>query len=104
MAEAHDYRRHGTVGARRAPDGEAPGHGRLEEAAGAVRDRFILAGPVDALASRFRGLAATGISGVVLAGGLPGVVDRLPDLGAACAHLTPPRAQSAHLALEEPGP
>lgn len=104
LAAAHDYRRHGTVGAQRATGAEPADSARLEEAADAVRDRFILAGSVEALTSRFRDLAPTGIAGVVLAGGLPGVVDRLADLGAASAHLTPHQAQPAHLALEEPGP
>ena len=104
LAASHDYRRHGTVGAPRAAGAEPPDSARLEEAADAVRDRFILAGSVEALTSHFRDLAATGIAGVVLAGGLPGVVDRLPDLGAASAHLIPPRTQPAHLALEEPAP
>lgn len=104
LAAAHDYRRHGTVGAQRRQDGHSADSARLAEAADAVRDRFILAGSVAAVASRFRDLAATGIAGVVLAGGLPGVVDRLADLGAASAHLTSAPVQPAPLALEEPGP
>jgi alkanesulfonate monooxygenase SsuD/methylene tetrahydromethanopterin reductase-like flavin-dependent oxidoreductase (luciferase family) len=104
LAAAHDYRRHGTVGARRAPDEESADRAALEDAADAVRDRFILAGSAEALASRFRDLAATGIAGVVLAGGLPGVADRLADLGAASAHLTAPPALPGHMALKESSP
>jgi alkanesulfonate monooxygenase SsuD/methylene tetrahydromethanopterin reductase-like flavin-dependent oxidoreductase (luciferase family) len=99
LAAAHDYRRHGTSGALGEEIRGAVEDARLGEAAEVVQNRFILAASADAVAARFRELAASGIDGVVLAGGLSGVVDRLPELGAASMHLAPPR-----YAHEEPGP
>ncbi|GIF63654.1 hypothetical protein Ais01nite_16890 [Asanoa ishikariensis] len=75
VADAHDYRRHGTADARQ---GDVP--------AGAdtfVRDRFVVTGEPDAVAERFAEFGALGVDGVVLAGALDGVWDRLDELGAA---------------------
>lgn len=80
LAAAHDYRRHGTDSASPAGVSAEPG---LAQAAERVRERFLFAGPVEQVARRFRDLAATGVDGLVLAGGLPGVITRLPELGAA---------------------
>ena len=89
LAASHDYRRHGTPGAT-SPTRPAGGLGAadLERAADQVRERFIVAAGVDVVAARLQELAEAGLRGLVLAGGLPGVVDHLPELGAACAGLT----------------
>jgi alkanesulfonate monooxygenase SsuD/methylene tetrahydromethanopterin reductase-like flavin-dependent oxidoreductase (luciferase family) len=76
VAAAHDYRRHGTTDARR-------GAAVPVEADRFVRDRFVVAGDRRAVASRFAALGALGVDGVVLAGALGGVLERLDDLGAA---------------------
>jgi alkanesulfonate monooxygenase SsuD/methylene tetrahydromethanopterin reductase-like flavin-dependent oxidoreductase (luciferase family) len=105
LAAAHDYRWHGTSGAlpKQAPGGVTSS--LLSQAADLVRDRFFLTGSADAVAARFRELATTGLAGVVLAGGLPGVVDRLAELGEASADLSAPQsAQSTELNPEEPAP
>ena len=88
LAAAHDYRQHGTRGAFGDPD--VPNDStrtRLARAAELVRERFILAATTEIIAERFRAIAATGIGGMVLAGGLPGVVTRLPELGVAARAL-----------------
>ena len=71
VAESHDYSRHGTAGARR---------GDPTDADAFVRDRFVLTGDPDRIAARLRPLAGLGVSGIVLAGALAGVMDRLPEL------------------------
>ena len=73
VAESHDYARHGTTGAR-------SGTGEADQL---VRDRFVLTGSGASIAKRLRPLAGLGIDGVVLAGALAGVVERLPELAAA---------------------
>jgi alkanesulfonate monooxygenase SsuD/methylene tetrahydromethanopterin reductase-like flavin-dependent oxidoreductase (luciferase family) len=74
-AEAHDYRRHGTADARQ---GDVPtGTDRF------VRDRFVVSGDVSAVTARFAAFSALGVDGVVLAGALGGVLDRLDDLATA---------------------
>ncbi|SNT55050.1 Flavin-dependent oxidoreductase, luciferase family (includes alkanesulfonate monooxygenase SsuD and methylene tetrahydromethanopterin reductase) [Asanoa hainanensis] len=75
VADAHDYRRHGTADARR---GEVPaGADRF------VRDRFVVTGDPAAVTARFAEFRALGVDGVVLAGALDGVWDRLDELGTA---------------------
>lgn len=74
VADAHDYRRHGTAEARQGADVPA-GADRL------VRDRFVVTGDPRAVADRFAAFGALGVDGVVLAGALDGVWDRLDDLG-----------------------
>lgn len=74
LAAAHDYRRHGTPGAR---------GGTTSAADDAVRERFVLTGSPDDIAARVRPWAAMGVSGVVLAGGVAGLLDRLPELAGA---------------------
>lgn len=76
VADAHDYRRHGTAEARTGRDVPA-GADRF------VRDRFVVAGERQAVAERFAAFGAVGVDGVVLAGALDGVLDRLDDLGRA---------------------
>ncbi|WBB75872.1 LLM class flavin-dependent oxidoreductase [Micromonospora sp. WMMD1128] len=76
VAEAHDYRRHGTAGARAGSAGPA-------DADRFVRDRFVVTGDRRAVADRFAAFAAAGVDGVVLAGALDGVWERLDDLGRA---------------------
>lgn len=73
VAEAHDYRRHGTAGAR-------AGHDVPAEADRFVRERFVVTGDRQAVADRFAAFRAAGVDGVVLAGALGGVLDRLTDL------------------------
>jgi alkanesulfonate monooxygenase SsuD/methylene tetrahydromethanopterin reductase-like flavin-dependent oxidoreductase (luciferase family) len=78
VADGHDYRRHGTSGARggeRAPD----------EVEAAVRNRFVLTGEPARLAARVSELTRLGIDGFVVAGALRGVSERLDPLGAAFA-------------------
>jgi alkanesulfonate monooxygenase SsuD/methylene tetrahydromethanopterin reductase-like flavin-dependent oxidoreductase (luciferase family) len=75
LAAAHDYSQHGTAAALSGTPTQA--------AAALVRDRFIVADRPEDIATRFRELAETGITGVILAGGLPGVTTRLRELGAA---------------------
>ena len=74
LAGSHDYGQHGIAGAR---------HGTTGSADRTVRDRFYLTGTPDVIAQRLQPLAGLGIGGVVLAGAVPGVHDRLPDLTAA---------------------
>ncbi|MCW3842138.1 LLM class flavin-dependent oxidoreductase [Micromonospora yasonensis] len=76
VAEAHDYRRHGTADAR--VGGDVPA-----EADRFVRERFVVTGDPCAVAERFAAFGALGVHGVVLAGALGGVLDRLDDLGRA---------------------
>jgi len=78
LAAAHDYRRHGHAGALRLPDSDLDA--RLGPAAALVRQRFIVADRTELVTERLRGLASTGIDGVILAGGLPGVLDHLTEL------------------------
>ncbi|MEO5745233.1 MAG: hypothetical protein ABIQ53_11700 [Terracoccus sp.] len=87
VADAHDYRQHGTQ-QRTATDDDAS---RL------VRHRFLLVDTPTAIADAVAGLRAIGIDGIVVAGALPGVVDRLEDLGAALhAGITHPLPPEAH--------
>jgi alkanesulfonate monooxygenase SsuD/methylene tetrahydromethanopterin reductase-like flavin-dependent oxidoreductase (luciferase family) len=76
VAEAHDYRRHGTADARIGEDVPA-------EADRFVRERFVVTGQPHAVAERFAAFGALGVDGVVLAGAVGGVLDRLDDLGRA---------------------
>jgi alkanesulfonate monooxygenase SsuD/methylene tetrahydromethanopterin reductase-like flavin-dependent oxidoreductase (luciferase family) len=71
VADSHDYSRHGSAGARAGvrTDGDA-----------FVRDRFVLTGDADRIAARIRPLGDLGATGLVLAGGLAGTMERLPDL------------------------
>jgi alkanesulfonate monooxygenase SsuD/methylene tetrahydromethanopterin reductase-like flavin-dependent oxidoreductase (luciferase family) len=95
LAKTHDYRRHGTGGAQ--GDAGVSGEPGLARAAELVAERFVLAGSPAAVEDRFRELADTGIDGLVLAGGLPGVVTRLHELGEAArsiVHHTPMAEQS----------
>lgn len=74
LAASHDYALHGTADAR----------GGVRSAADAgVRERFLLAGSAGEIADSVRPWAALGVSGVVLAGGVAGVLDRLPELATA---------------------
>jgi alkanesulfonate monooxygenase SsuD/methylene tetrahydromethanopterin reductase-like flavin-dependent oxidoreductase (luciferase family) len=76
VADGHDYRRHGTPGARgreRAP----------EEVEAAVRDRFVLTGGSARLAARVAELTRLGVDGFVVAGALRRVPERTGDIGAA---------------------
>ncbi|MFD2092961.1 LLM class flavin-dependent oxidoreductase [Blastococcus deserti] len=77
VAESHDYARHGSAGAR---------GGARTEADGLVRDRFVLTGDPGRIAARIRPLAGLGATGVVLAGALPGTLERLPELVGAVRH------------------
>jgi alkanesulfonate monooxygenase SsuD/methylene tetrahydromethanopterin reductase-like flavin-dependent oxidoreductase (luciferase family) len=74
VAAAHDHLRHGS------PDALRPGHG---SGTALVRERFLISGDVAAVAARVRALAAVGVDGVVLAGAVAGVTQRLTDLAAA---------------------
>ncbi|MEU1841370.1 LLM class flavin-dependent oxidoreductase [Micromonospora chersina] len=76
VAAAHDYRRHGTADAR--AGGDVPA-----EADRFVREHFVVTGDGRAVAERFAAFSAAGVDGVVLAGALGGVLDRLDDLGRA---------------------
>lgn len=75
VAEAHDYRRHGTASA-------AAGGTHPEEEA-LVRDRFVVTGTAAAVTARLRPLAGLGLGGVVLAGAVAGLAARLPEVAAA---------------------
>jgi alkanesulfonate monooxygenase SsuD/methylene tetrahydromethanopterin reductase-like flavin-dependent oxidoreductase (luciferase family) len=68
VAESHDYRRHGTAGARGGSTGSADA---------LVRERFVLTGDPDGITARLRPLAGLGVTGVVLAGAVHGVEDCL---------------------------
>lgn len=74
VARSHDYTRHGAAGARRGPARSAD---RL------VRDMFTITGDGPSVVARVRPLVALGIQGVVVAGAMRGVTDRLPELGTA---------------------
>lgn len=71
VADGHDYARHGTAGALGDVD---------PDAAAAVRRRFVLTGAADELAAAATALVPVALDGVVLAGGLDGVTDRLDQL------------------------
>jgi hypothetical protein len=66
IAAAHDYARHGTATA-----GDASAAGEF------VADRFFAVGSHSAVRARIAALAAAGIDGVVLSGGVGGVPARL---------------------------
>ncbi|WNV76176.1 LLM class flavin-dependent oxidoreductase [Geodermatophilus sp. DSM 44513] len=70
-ARSHDYARHGTADAR---------GGATTAADSLVRERFVLTGDPGAITARLRPLAGLGVAGVVLAGGVAGVEDRLAEL------------------------
>lgn len=76
VAAAHDYRRHGTAAAR-------AGASVNPQADALVRERFIITGGHKQLEDFMRGLAAIGVDGVMLAGGLEGVLERLDELTSA---------------------
>jgi alkanesulfonate monooxygenase SsuD/methylene tetrahydromethanopterin reductase-like flavin-dependent oxidoreductase (luciferase family) len=84
VAAAHDYRRHGTAHAQRPGHAAGPGDAL-------VRERFLVTGDGPAVTARVRALAAVGVDGVVLAGAVGGVTDRLADLAAARGLSTDPR-------------
>lgn len=101
LAEAHDYRRHGAQqrAATAADDDD-------DDAAASrlVRRQFLLVDTPAAIARAVARLHAVGIDGIVVAGALPGVVDRLEHLGPALrAGLTYPLPPEAH-ASESSGP
>lgn len=78
VADGHDYRRHGTPGARgpaRAP----------EDVEAMVRDRFVLTGGSAHLAARVCELTRLGIDGFVVAGAVRHVPERTGEIGAAFA-------------------
>lgn len=72
VAAGHDYTRHGTAG--------ALGDDLDPDAVASVRRRFVLTGGADRIAAGAGALAAARPDGVVLAGGLGGVLDRLDEL------------------------
>lgn len=71
LVAGHDYRRHGTAAARTADDDGA--------AAEFVRQAFFVTGDASAIARRTRPLAADGLAGIVLAGGMSAVPARLSE-------------------------
>jgi len=73
VAAGHDYARHGTITARNDPDQD-------DEATAAVRGRWVLAGDATQVASGARALAGAGIDGLVVAGAMAGVLERLDEL------------------------
>lgn len=75
LAEAHDYRRHGTAGAR--------GTHTDPETEALVRNRFLVTGTAEEVTARLRPLAGLGLKGVVLAGAVAGLEGRLPEVAAA---------------------
>lgn len=89
LAETHDYRRHGTR--QRTATNE-------DHASRLVRRQFLLIDTPAAIADAVGRLRAVGIDGIVVAGALPGVVDRLEDLGpalrAGLSHPLPPEAHA----------
>jgi alkanesulfonate monooxygenase SsuD/methylene tetrahydromethanopterin reductase-like flavin-dependent oxidoreductase (luciferase family) len=87
LAASYDYRRHGTTEAMAPFASSTLSTTAREEAARLVRDRFVLAASAEVIAERLKELAQTGIRGIFLAGGLSGVIDRLPALGAASSQL-----------------
>jgi alkanesulfonate monooxygenase SsuD/methylene tetrahydromethanopterin reductase-like flavin-dependent oxidoreductase (luciferase family) len=88
VAAGHDYTRHGTAGAWTADD--VP-----DDAVAAVRRRFVLTGAPDEIARAAGALAAARPDGIVLAGGLDGVLDRLDQLLPAVRAAAPPRGGDA---------
>jgi alkanesulfonate monooxygenase SsuD/methylene tetrahydromethanopterin reductase-like flavin-dependent oxidoreductase (luciferase family) len=76
VAAAHDYRRHGTAAARASAS-------LNQEGDAMVRERFIVTGGASQLEDYIRGLVKIGVDGVMLAGGLEGVLDRLNELASA---------------------
>ena len=72
LADAHDYRRHGTAGAR--------GDYTDPETETLVRDRFLITGTAQEVTARLGQLAGIGLKGVVLAGAVAGLPDRLPEV------------------------
>ncbi len=75
IAAAHDYLRHGEAGARGM---------HVDAAAEAlVRDRFLITGTAEQVAARLRPLAALGLGGLVLAGAVAGLTERLPEVATA---------------------
>lgn len=75
LAAAHDYRRHGTAQAR--PDAS------LLDADQLVLRRFVVTGSPHEIESQVSQVAHLGVRGVVLAGALTGVVERLGELSSA---------------------
>ncbi len=86
VAVGHDYARHGTADAR--------GDAGEDEATATVRRRFVLAGDAASVAGGARALAGVGVDGVVVAGALAGVVDRLDELVTALRQGFPDRGDS----------
>ena len=76
VAAAHNYRRHGTAEA-------SAGASANQEMDGFVRERFIITGGRRRLEDYMRGLTAIGVDGVMLAGGLEGVLERLDEITSA---------------------
>lgn len=76
VAAAHDYRRHGTAAARGRVEG-------LQEADALVRERFVVTGDAAQVSRHVEDLSSPGVDGVVLAGALSGVLERLGDLAPA---------------------
>lgn len=104
LAEAHDYRRHGAQQhtATDTHGGEHPHDDRRDDSgveddddvSRLVRRRFLLIDTAPAIADTVAGSASAGIDGIIVAGALPGVLDRLEALGSAMraglARRTPP--------------
>lgn len=76
VAAAHDYRRHGTADARRPGHVAGPGDALVGE-------RFLVTGDGPTVTARIHALTDVGVDGVVLAGAVAGVTERLADLAAA---------------------
>jgi alkanesulfonate monooxygenase SsuD/methylene tetrahydromethanopterin reductase-like flavin-dependent oxidoreductase (luciferase family) len=76
VAAAHDYRRHGTASAHTGASADTG-------ADALVRERFIVTGGPKQVEDYMHGLAELGVDGVILAGALDGVLDRLDELTAA---------------------
>lgn len=74
VAASHDYSRHGTGGAR---------GGQRSDGDTAVRERFVLTGEPAHIRDRVHGLGGAGIDGLVVAGAMQGVLERLPELSSA---------------------
>lgn len=82
LADAHDYLRHGTAGAR--------GSHIDRETEILVRDRFLVTGTAEEVTARLRPFAGLGLKGVILAGAVAGLAGRLPEVATALrAGLTP---------------
>lgn len=81
VAAGHDYTRHGTAGA---------SAGDLDpDAVAAVRRRFVLTGDPSEICTAAGALARIHVDGLVLAGGLEGVLERLDLLLPAVRAVTP---------------